>query len=205
MHDDLVLARPGCDALALCERSDDAAERVLQADHAGRARVDVVAEDGVGLHVFEREVIAVLGHDAFDERAAEGCHAAGFPLEDVAAVVGEDAVRRAEQVGADGDLVAHGAGADEQGGFFVGHFGDHGLEGVGCWVGAAVHDVVEEGCAGDGGEHAGGGRGDDVAWRSGRVSLRVIGGPFRGSMGGGGEKKAYCGNRRLLGLGGTSC
>lgn len=120
VQDDLVLAGPGGDALALCEGRDDAAEGVFQADQAGGAGVDVVADDGVLLDVFEGEVVAVGGDDAVHERAAEGCHAAGFPLEDVAAVVGEDAVWRGQQVGADGDLVAHGAGADEQSGLVAG-------------------------------------------------------------------------------------
>lgn len=52
VHADAVLAREGRDAPHLAQRHDEAVERVLEADDARRARVDVVAEDDVLLDVF---------------------------------------------------------------------------------------------------------------------------------------------------------
>lgn len=163
-------AGPLAHAPAFGEGSDDASKSVFQADEFCRAGVDVVAEDAGILQVLECEVVAVGWNNSFNESAAEGGDAACFPFEDVAAVVGDDAVGRGCEVGADGDLVAHCAGADEEGGFLAGQVGDEGFEGVCSGVCAAVHHVVEEGGAGDCGEHARGRRGDDVACKQPRGS-----------------------------------
>lgn len=79
----------------------------------------------------------------------------------MAAFVGDDAVRRALEVGSDGDLIAHGAGHDEEGGFFSGEAGDEGFEVVGCWI--FLEDVVGEGGGGYRFEHAACWGGDCVA------------------------------------------
>lgn len=78
------------------------------------------------------------------------------------AVVAKNGVGRAKEVRAEGDLVAHCAGEDEEGGGMGGQGGDVGFEGVGGRV--VAEDVVEEGGVGDGVQHGGGGGGDNVAW-----------------------------------------
>ena len=77
------------------------------------------------------------------------------------ASVGEDRVRRGAEVGAQCELVAHGAGQDEQAGRLREQGGHAGLERVGRRVG--VQDVVEEGRGREGGEHGGRGRRGGVA------------------------------------------
>lgn len=66
---DAVRARPGRDGAGVGEREHGAVERVLEADDARRAGVDVVAQDGVLLHVGEGQVVGVLRDDAGDEGA----------------------------------------------------------------------------------------------------------------------------------------
>ncbi|KAJ3482485.1 hypothetical protein NLG97_g7553 [Lecanicillium saksenae] len=67
-----MLARKGGDARNLGERHDHAVERVLEADDARRAGMQVVAQDHVGGDVFEGEVDTVLGDDGLDGCAGEG-------------------------------------------------------------------------------------------------------------------------------------
>ena len=81
------------------------------------------------------------------------------------------------QMGAQSQLVAHGAAEDEQGGGEAGEVGEARFEVVGCGVG--VEDVVEEGAGCDGREH-GWGRGCDD------VGAKVEGGGAGGGPGGGG-------------------
>jgi hypothetical protein len=143
-----VLAREGADAPRLGEGHDGAAEGVFEGDDARGARVDVVREDDVLLDVLQGQVDAVPGGDAADQRAAQGGDAAGFPFEDVGAVVAEDGVGGLGQVRAQGELVAHGAGEDEERGVVGGELGEVGFEGEG---GGVFHeDVVEEGGVLDG-------------------------------------------------------
>lgn len=82
---------------------------------------------------------------------------------------------RAEKVRTEGDLVAHRAGEDEQGGGMSGQGGDVSFEGVGGRV--VAEDVVEEGGVRDGVQHGGGGSCDDVAWggREGSVNWECEG------------------------------
>ena len=60
----------------------------------------------------------------------------------VRAVVAEDGVRGLLEVGAEGDLVGHGAGGEEEGGLLAGELCHVGLEGDG---GRLVVDIVAEG------------------------------------------------------------
>jgi len=76
-------------------------------------------------------------------------------------VVCEDGVWGSGEVGAESELVPHGAAEDEEGGGVSGEGGDEAFEGEG--GGVFGEDVVEEGRAGYGGEHGGGWGGDDVA------------------------------------------
>lgn len=149
MRPDTVLPRPGRDGAGVGEREDGAVEGVFEGDDAGRAGVDVVGQDGVGSDVREGEVVGVCRGYAGDEGAGQGGDAAGFVSEDVGAVVAEDGVRGLGQVGAERELVAHGAGEDEEGGGVAGEVGEVGFEGDGC--GVFEEDVVEEGGLGDGG------------------------------------------------------
>ncbi|TPX16694.1 uncharacterized protein E0L32_003635 [Thyridium curvatum] len=75
-----VRARPGRDAARLGEGHDRPRERVLEADHARRARVHVVVEVRRRLHVLEREVDAVGRDDGREHGAAEGGDAVGDRL-----------------------------------------------------------------------------------------------------------------------------
>lgn len=157
---------PAADGLGGGEGEDGAVEGVFEGEEGGGCAVDVEGlvggwEDGVGLHVGESEVVGVARDDLDGEGAGQGGDAAGLPLVDVGAGVGEDGVWGLGHVRADGELVAHGAGEDEEGGGVAGQGGDVGFEGGG--GGVFGEDVVEEGAMLDGGEHGGGGGRDDVA------------------------------------------
>lgn len=112
---------------------------------------------------------------ALHQRATQRSDPASFPFEDVRAVIAKDGVGRAEKVRAEGDLVAHRAGEDEQGGGMSGQGGDVSFEGVGGRV--VAEDIVEEGGVCDGVQHGGSGSCDDVAWagREGSVNWECEG------------------------------
>ena len=65
-------------------------------------------------------MVAVGGDDGEGHGAGEEGDAAGFVFDDVRAVVADDGVGRGGKVRAQRYLVAHGAGHDEEGGFFAG-------------------------------------------------------------------------------------
>lgn len=76
-------------------------------------------------------------------------------------MVGEDGVWRLSQVGADSELIAHGAAQDQQTVFFARKVGDKGFEGQGGRVFA--EDIIKKSGLLDGAEHGGGGSGDNIA------------------------------------------
>lgn len=115
----------------------------------------------MGFDVGEGEVVPVGRGDEDGEGAGEGGAAAGFPAGDVRAGVAEEGVWGLRHVRADGELVAHGAGEDEEGGGVAGEGGEGVFEVGG--GGVFGEDVVEEGAGLDGAEHGGGGGRDDVA------------------------------------------
>lgn len=121
-------ARPPRDGADVVERQDGAPERVLQADDARRGVVVGLGDDGVALDVLQGEMVAVGGHDALDQRAAEAGGTAALPVDDVAAVVGEDAVGWGLEGRAERHLVAHAAGHDEDGGLVADQAGHVFLE-----------------------------------------------------------------------------
>lgn len=111
--------------------------------------------------------MAVGRNDTFHQGTAETGHAASFPLEDMGSVVAEDGVRGLGEEGADGELVSHGAGEDEEGGGETCEVGEVEFEVV-CG-GVFGEDVVEQGGVLDGGEHGGGwGRNDITCGALGR-------------------------------------
>lgn len=59
-------------------------------------------------------MVAVGWYDLYREGSRERGDTAGFPLIDVASAVGEDGMGGLGQVGADGQLVAHCSGEDEE-------------------------------------------------------------------------------------------
>ena len=61
---------------------------------------------------------------------------------DVRTVVAKHGVRGLHEVGAEGDLVGHGTGREEEGGLLAGEFGHVGLKGEGGWF---VVDIVTQG------------------------------------------------------------
>ena len=75
-------------------------------------------------------------------------------------MVAKDRVRGLGEEGTDGELVSHGAGEDEEGGREAGEAGNVRFEVVG--GGVFGEDVVEKGGVLDGGEHGGGGRGNNI-------------------------------------------
>lgn len=109
-------ATPGGDAGDFRQGHHRAGERVFETDESGRGAVDLVAEDGVFLHVFQREVVPIAGSHGPYEGMGEPACAAGFPAADVAAAVDNDAIRRgAIKTGAQGELVPLCTAGDEQG------------------------------------------------------------------------------------------
>ena len=85
----------------------------------------------------------------------------------------------------EGDLVAHCAGHDEEGGLFAGKGGDVGFESVG--GGVFEEDIVEEGGVLDGAEHGGGGRGHGIRTEvelRGAIARSMPRGYFLGAIGG---------------------
>ena len=105
--------------------------------------------------------MSVTWHDAFDQRAAEGGHAAGFPDKDVCTVVTEDGVRGGGEVSAERELVAHCARENEEGSWVASKVSDMGFKGIG--GGVRPENVIEEGGMLDGVEHRGGRCCDNVA------------------------------------------
>ena len=178
----MVLAREMADGLAVGEREDGAVEGVFEGDERCGAMMDVVVQHGVFLHVVESQVVVVLWDDLDWESTREGAYTAGFPLVDVGAGVGEDGVRGLGHVRADGELVALGAGWDEEGGGKAGQVGDVGFERYG--GGVFGEDIVEEGAILDGVEHGGGGGSDDVAWDETGASIGGVGRRRDGDKGG---------------------
>ena len=168
-----MLARETADGLAVGEGEDGAVEGVFEGDEPCWAMMDVVVQHGVFLHVVESEVVVILWDDLDWESTREGAYAACFPLVDVGSGVGEDGVRGLGHVGADGELVALGAGCDEEGGGKAGQVGDVGFERYG--GGVFGEDIVEEGAILDGVEHGGGGSCDDVAWDETGASIGGVG------------------------------
>lgn len=124
------------------------------------------------LHLVESQVVAVLGDDLDWEGAGEGGYPACFPLVDVGTGVCKDGVGWLGHVCADGELVALGAGGDEEGSGKAGEGGDVGFERYSC--GVFSEDIVEEGAVLDGGEHGRGGSCDDVAWDDTGGSIRGV-------------------------------
>lgn len=82
--------------------------------------VYVIVQYRMFLDVLQRYMVPVCRHDLYGEGAGEGGDTAGFPLVDVASAVGEDGMRGLGEVGADGELVAHCSGEDEEGGGMAG-------------------------------------------------------------------------------------
>ena len=92
--------------------------------------------------------------------AGEGGHHGHLPIEDVGAGFADDLLA-VVGVEADGDLVAHGAGGNEEGGFAGEDLGGAGFEAVDGGVFAV--DVVADFRGGHGRAHGGSGPGDGVA------------------------------------------
>lgn len=189
-------AGPSGYGLRFSEREDRAIEGVFKGDERGGCVVDVIIEASAGFDVREGQVVAVFGLDKNGESAREGSDAAGFPFVDVGAGVGEDGMWGLGHVGTDGELVAHGAGKDKEGGFMAGKVGDIGFEGLG--GGVFDKDVVEKGTVFDSFEHGGGGGCNDIACICGTaVSGRLFTSRISSAVK---EGMAYCGNRRQLSL-----
>lgn len=169
---DTVVPREGGDGLTVCHRKNLAAEGIFEGDEAGWRMVDIVVEDGMRLYIPQRKTVTVGRDDTSDQGTTETGYSAGFPFEDMGSVVAEDRVRGLGEVGADGDLISHGAGEDKESSGKAGELCDVGFEGI---CGRVFdEDVVKEGSVLDGGEH-GSGRGSDniTYWTLGRNRLKA--------------------------------
>lgn len=126
-------------------------------------------EGGVGAETAAREdgwCDVVPGEDGVGRRdgaqlAAGKCGGGGhLPVEDVGAGFAENLLT-GTGVEADGDLVAHGAGGDEDGGFAGEDFGGAAFEQIDGGIFAI--DVIADDSLSHGGAHGGGGLGEGIA------------------------------------------
>ncbi len=103
---------------------------------------------------------AVLGGDGADQAAREPGHHGELVIEQMGARIADDFLA-VLGVQFDRDGVAHGAGGDEQGGFFAGDFGGALFQAIDGGVFAI--DVVADFGFGHGAAHGGRGLGDGIA------------------------------------------
>lgn len=91
--------------------------------------MDVVAEDGLTLHVFQSEILPSVGrYHRLHVSLRQAATPSRFGSVDVRLVVAEDRMRRLSQERTEGDLVSHRPGHDEQAGLLAGERGDVGFE-----------------------------------------------------------------------------
>ncbi len=151
----------GPDLLHGGERGDGAAGHVVgvfEADEGGLGAVVDLRADGGGDDGPGED--AAFGGDGAALAAGEGGGHGHLPVEDVGAGLADDLLA-VLGVDADGDLVAHGAGGDEDGGLFAEDGGGRLFELIDGGVFAV--DVVADLGGGHGLAHGGGGAGDGVA------------------------------------------
>ncbi len=155
------LLRSGPDGFQGVERGDGAAGhivRVFDTDEAGGRAVVDLRRDG-GCEVLPGEDAARRGDGAEGAAGEVGDHA-HLPIEDVGAGLAEDLLP-VLGVELDGDLIAHGAGRDEEGGLALEDLGGGALEAIDGGVFGV--DVVADLGRGHGLAHGGGGLGDGIA------------------------------------------
>src|SRR3546814_18282151 len=104
---------------------------------------DVCSSD---LRRLDRE-LAARAVEALHLRTGEGCRAAAFEVQDVRRAMGDDLLARAT-VDVDGELVAHGAGRQEDRGLLVQQLRRHLAEAVHTGIVAAL--LVADRCLGPG-------------------------------------------------------